>query len=192
MQRNSLRQRARARLQRRVGQHLVGLHRAQRPRRASAATREQQRRARAVLSRLSLRRLQRRARSPSPAAARRRAAAGRTATARRRMNMKTAPSQISSTMRLVDRAAPAPSRRPRIAERKIKLADAARHQRGLGGRHVARREGARRRLHSADQLAVDAMHREAADDVAIVRPLRGRTCRRRSAGSAAMSRRRRV
>src|SRR5215472_17815957 len=55
----------------------------------------------------------------------------------------------------------------RIAKRKIELADAARHERGFGGRHLPGRESAAARLHDADNLAGTA-HRELADDVAVV------------------------
>src|SRR5580704_2155236 len=59
----------------------------------------------------------------------------------------------------------------RIAERKIDLADTARHQRGLRCRHAARGEGAPTRLHDANHIAVHAPHGEMADDVAIIWPL---------------------
>src|SRR5712671_5523698 len=56
-----------------------------------------------------------------------------------------------------------------VAERHVELAHAARHQGGLGRRSVARREGALRRLHDADDLAVPA-HRKGGRKLRIVRP----------------------
>ena len=95
MQRSSRDSVARARLERRIGQDFVGLHREARHRDSATPARSKSCDAAGASSR-SLRRLHRAA-CRAPASARRRAAAGRTATARRRAPSPAAPSQISST-----------------------------------------------------------------------------------------------
>src|SRR5580692_453131 len=56
-----------------------------------------------------------------------------------------------------------------VTPRPARLAHAASHQGGLGGRHAARREGAAARLHRAEQIAVGAADGEVRDEIAIIR-----------------------